>query len=142
MKISMTEDTHAAACDGQIETPGETDPAAETSLLKRLAASGALRFAGWWTIFASLLAINSICPICGGTSCPVGIGATGILAGLLAGFKQYGRSIIGAAVRLFRPHTAIEAHAAPACADPACACHRHGTQHASHAAMPQDKKKH
>ncbi len=92
-----------------------TDPAPDAespslvrmSFVKRTLSSGALRFAGWWSIFAGLLAMNSVCPICGAASCPVGIGATGIIAGLIAAVKQWGWKFIKTAFRIFRPHNNI-----------------------------------
>lgn len=77
------------------------------SFIKRILSSGALRFAGWWSIFAGLLAMNSVCPICGSTSCPVGIGATGIIAGLIAAVKQWGWKFIKTAFRIFRTHNNV-----------------------------------
>jgi hypothetical protein len=52
--------------------------------------SGYIRFAGWWSIFAGALALNSTCPLCGSASCPVGIGTTGLIAGLFAALKLWG----------------------------------------------------
>jgi hypothetical protein len=52
-----------------------------------------LRFTGWWSIFAGILAINSVCPVCGSTACPIGIGATGLIAGFFAAVKQWGGRI-------------------------------------------------
>lgn len=49
-----------------------------------------MRFAGWWSIFAGVLALNSVCPVCGSTACPVGIGTTGIIAAAVAAVKQWG----------------------------------------------------
>lgn len=48
------------------------------------------RLFGWWFIFAGALTAFSICPICGQVGCPVGIGTTGIIAGVLALVKQHG----------------------------------------------------
>ncbi len=49
---------------------------------------------GWWVIFAGSLTLFSVCPICGSVGCPVGIGITGIFAGVLALVKQYGRYVV------------------------------------------------
>ncbi|HOO72691.1 MAG TPA: hypothetical protein PK926_13085 [Spirochaetota bacterium] len=46
-------------------------------------------FLGWWAIFAGSLSLFSVCPICGQIGCPVGVGVTGVIAGLLAFLKQY-----------------------------------------------------
>jgi hypothetical protein len=62
----------------------------ESSRIGKLFHTGTLRFAGWWSIFAGLLAVNSVCPICGSSACPIGIGTTGIVAGLFAAIKQWG----------------------------------------------------
>jgi len=67
------------------------------SFLKKMIRSGALRFAGWWSIFAGILAINSVCPICGSAACPVGIGTTGIIAGFFAAIKQWGGKLFNPA---------------------------------------------
>jgi hypothetical protein len=40
--------------------------------------------------------------VCGSTACPVGIGATGVIAGLLAGIKLYGVRIIRHSASLFK----------------------------------------
>jgi hypothetical protein len=52
------------------------------------------RFFGWWFIFAGTFAAFSVCPVCGQVSCPVGVGTTGILAGVFALIKQNGRQFI------------------------------------------------
>ena len=65
-------------------------PAENVSFVRRLISAGILRFAGWWSVFAGLLAINSVCPICGTAGCPVGIGTTGIIAAFFAAVKQWG----------------------------------------------------
>jgi hypothetical protein len=52
------------------------------------------RFFGWWFIFAGTFAAFSVCPVCGQVSCPVGVGTTGILAGIFALIKQNGRQFI------------------------------------------------
>jgi len=49
-----------------------------------------LKFLGWWSIFAGSFVVFGVCPICGAVGCPVGIGVTGILAGALAGVKEFG----------------------------------------------------
>lgn len=46
------------------------------------------RFFGWWFIFAGGITFFSVCPVCGQTGCPVGVGTTGILAGILSLFKM------------------------------------------------------
>ncbi|MBN2078430.1 MAG: hypothetical protein JW838_05660 [Spirochaetes bacterium] len=89
-------------------------PGAKT-FVKKLVASGALRFAGWWSIFAGALALYSVCPVCGTVGCPVGIGVTGVLAGLLAALKQWGGRLISAVARILRPsrHRHVERHVDP-----------------------------
>lgn len=84
-------------------TEADSAQALRVPFVKRLLSSGALRFAGWWSIFAGALALNSVCPICGGAACPVGIGTTGVIAAVLAGAKQWGGRIIGAITRRVRP---------------------------------------
>gem|GEM_PF-802063 len=71
--------------------PGVVQDAIENmTLVQKLKYHGLLRFAGWWSIFAGALAVNSVCPICGTQGCPVGIGTTGIIAAFFAGLKQWG----------------------------------------------------
>ncbi|MBP7604081.1 MAG: hypothetical protein KBA15_09150 [Spirochaetes bacterium] len=57
---------------------------------KKAAAAGLVRFAGWWSLFAGALALNSVCPVCGNAGCPTGIGSLGLIAAVMAFFKQYG----------------------------------------------------
>ncbi|MBN2401687.1 MAG: hypothetical protein JXN64_04750 [Spirochaetes bacterium] len=52
------------------------------------------KFFGWWFIFAGGITIFSVCPICGQTGCPVGVGTTGILAGILSLVKISGKNCI------------------------------------------------
>jgi|GEM_PF-6342940 len=84
------------------DTGSETDVSSIQSTGKNIITSGILRLAGWWSIFAGALALNSVCPVCGSTACPVGIGATGVIAGLLAGIKLYGVRIMRHAAGLFK----------------------------------------
>ncbi len=77
---------------------GENHADKKSSFIRRFISAGALRFAGWWSIFAGLLAMNSVCPVCGSQACPVGIGTTGIIAALFAAVKQWG----GGVFRLLR----------------------------------------
>ncbi len=63
-------------------------------LIKKAAAAGLVRFAGWWSLFAGALALNSVCPVCGNAGCPTGIGSLGLIAAVLAFFKQYGGGFI------------------------------------------------
>ncbi|MBN2160127.1 MAG: hypothetical protein JW807_12085 [Spirochaetes bacterium] len=78
----------------QHENPNRLSRWDNGSPIKRRLSSGIMRFAGWWSIFAGALALHSVCPICGSTGCPVGIGTTGIIAGLAAALKQWGGGII------------------------------------------------
>ncbi len=55
---------------------------------------GLVRLLGWWVIFAGSLTVFSVCPICGRMGCVTGIGIYGIMAGLLALAKQYGKSML------------------------------------------------
>lgn len=66
------------------------DEVSGSSFLKR----GLVRLFGWWVIFAGSLTLFSVCPVCGNMGCPVGLGITGIVAGMLAFFKQYGRYLL------------------------------------------------
>ena len=68
--------------------------AAGRVLLRRTAAAGLVRFAGWWSLFAGALALNSVCPVCGNAGCPTGIGSLGLIAAVMAFFKQYGRGFL------------------------------------------------
>ena len=60
---------------------------------------------GWWVIFAGSFSLFSICPVCGQVGCPVGVGITGILAGVLAVLKLYLKdfwiSLISFTTRIF-----------------------------------------
>ena len=67
------------------------------SFTRKLLLSGAMRFAGWWSAFAGLLALNSVCPVCGSTACPVGLGTTGVIAAFFAALKQWGGHFFKAA---------------------------------------------
>ncbi len=67
--------------------------AAGRVLLRRTAAAGLVRFAGWWSLFAGALALNSVCPVCGNAGCPTGIGSFGLVAAVLAFVKQYGGGV-------------------------------------------------
>ncbi len=93
---------------------------------RRIINAGLLRMAGWWSIFAGLLALNSVCPICGGASCPVGVGTTGIIAGLLAGAKVFGGRIIG---MIREPVQKWKQNENNAGAGPALTCHCEGHHH-------------
>ncbi len=62
-----------------------------------------LRLFGWWSIFAGGITAFSICPICGQAGCPIGVGTTGIIAGLFALVKQYGTYFVKFFKR--RPYT-------------------------------------
>ncbi len=59
------------------------------------------KFFGWWFIFAGAITVFSVCPICGQTGCPVGVGTTGIIAGLLSLIKTGGKNHIRLLFRLF-----------------------------------------
>mgnify|MGYP006961682514 CR=1 FL=1 len=109
-----------------VNDAGSTRP----TFMKRLIASGALRFAGWWSIFAGALALNSVCPICGGASCPVGIGTTGVIAAVLAGTKQWGGAIIRYVRGFFGSSKAAGEQSAAACACQGPGHHEHN--HHSH----------
>ena len=52
------------------------------------------KFFGWWAIFASAITAFSVCPVCGQTGCPVGIGTAGILAGFLSLLKMNTKNFI------------------------------------------------
>ncbi|HQO03050.1 MAG TPA: hypothetical protein PLI62_12335 [Spirochaetota bacterium] len=103
-----------------------------TSFARKLLTSGVIRFAGWWSIFAGALALNSVCPICGGVACPVGLGTTGIIAGLLAGIKQWGGRSIKFFTGIFRPGKSTECATETAhCTCTTCSSHNHhhGPEH-------------
>lgn len=103
--------------------PVTGDPCQKTgkSRLRRMLASGTFRFLGWWSIFAGALAMNSVCPICGNAACPVGVGTTGILAGIMAGFKQWGGPVIRSFIGLFRTRKAAdEGDHSASCPCPSC----------------------
>ncbi len=110
------------------------------AFVKKLVASGALRFAGWWSIFAGALALYSVCPVCGTVGCPVGIGVTGVLAGLLAAIKQWGGRLIRAVAGILRPsrHRHVEKHVDSGIDTSItlhgrqCACGCHGVEGATH----------
>jgi len=78
-------------CQEIYERGNENCDPVKISFIKRLVAAGILRFAGWWSVFAGLLAINSVCPVCGSTACPIGLGTTGVIAVFFAAVKQWGR---------------------------------------------------
>ncbi len=59
------------------------------------------KFFGWWIIFAGGMTVFSVCPICGQTGCPIGIGTTGILAGIFSLIKTGGKSYISTLKRFF-----------------------------------------
>jgi len=61
-----------------------------------------VRLFGWWVIFAGSLTVFSICPVCGQTGCPAGIGITGIVAGILAIVKLYAHSFFQKLKHIFR----------------------------------------
>lgn len=82
----------AASCEAR-DTVSTVDHR-NKSLLRRVFSTVFLRFAGWWSIFAGLLALNSVCPMCGSTACPLGIGATGLIAGIAAALKMYGLTAV------------------------------------------------
>ena len=69
--------------------------AAGRALLRKMAAAGLVRFAGWWSLFAGALALNSVCPVCGNAGCPTGIGSFGLIAAFLGLF-------VFVTIRLFR----------------------------------------
>ncbi len=100
------------------------------SRVRRFLASGAFRFAGWWSIFAGALALNSTCPVCGGASCPVGIGTTGAIAAALAGVKQWGSPVFRYIRGLFgATNTSDEKSGATGdCRGGHCGEHRHHTR--------------
>lgn len=103
-----------------------------TSFARKLFTSGVIRFAGWWSIFAGALALNSVCPICGGVACPVGLGTTDIIAGLLAGIKQWGGRSIKFFTGIFRPGKPTECATETAhCTCTTCSSHNHhhGPEH-------------
>ncbi|HOP62773.1 MAG TPA: hypothetical protein PK358_05550 [Spirochaetota bacterium] len=77
-------------CNVKTESGNKQNSSGRFSFIKRLFSTGALRFAGWWSIFAGALAVNSVCPVCGSQGCPVGIGTTGIIAAFFAATKQWG----------------------------------------------------
>jgi hypothetical protein len=77
-------------------------PSPKTPFLTRLLSSTIIRFAGWWSIFAGALALNSICPVCGSSACPVGMGTTGIIAGFIAAAKLWGGRFIRFVIDHFR----------------------------------------
>ncbi|MBN1498060.1 MAG: hypothetical protein JXA07_14910 [Spirochaetes bacterium] len=83
--------------------PPDCSMPAKTRFCRRFISSGIVRFAGWWSIFAGALALNSVCPICGSSACPVGLGTTGIIAGLIAALKLWGGKLVRAIVRKTRP---------------------------------------
>ncbi|MBN2040473.1 MAG: hypothetical protein JW864_10545 [Spirochaetes bacterium] len=60
------------------------------------------KFLGWWFIFAGGITVFSVCPICGQMGCPVGIGTTGILAGMLALIKTGGRNFFAGIKSYFK----------------------------------------
>ncbi|MCU0849466.1 MAG: hypothetical protein MUD12_16410 [Spirochaetes bacterium] len=92
---------HVHFSTGTTEAFGDAT-GAKNSKFKRFLASGAVRFAGWWTIFAGALALNSVCPVCGSSACPIGIGTTGIIAGVIAAVKLWGGRLIKTSFSFFR----------------------------------------
>lgn len=60
------------------------------------------KFLGWWFIFAGGITVFSICPVCGQMGCPVGIGTTGILAGIFALIKTNGKNFFVYIKSIFR----------------------------------------
>ncbi len=90
------------------------------ALLRKTAAAGLVRFAGWWSLFAGALALNSVCPVCGNAGCPTGIGSFGLIAAVLAFFKQYGWKGLQAFITLFRRPLTV---GSPSSSDK---CHIHG----------------
>jgi hypothetical protein len=108
-----------------VENNASTDDTG-TSFVGRLLTSGIIRFAGWWSIFAGALALNSVCPICGGVACPVGLGTTGIIAGLLAGIKQWGGRAIKFFAGIIRPGKSTDCSAdTTLCTCNTCSSHHH-----------------
>jgi hypothetical protein len=92
-----------------------------------------VKFAGWWAIFAGLLAMNSVCPICGSASCPVGVGTTGVIAGLFAAAKQWGAPAFRGIARVLRlPVRAHHADETPRCDCHSCQAHGHHLHHHPH----------
>jgi len=81
---------HCNQCLTLIEAGINESPDEHISFIRKIISAGVLRFAGWWSVFAGLLALNSVCPVCGSTACPVGIGTTGIIAAFFAVIKQWG----------------------------------------------------
>jgi len=69
------------------------EPVKKNSFIAKLFSAGLLRFAGWWSIFAGVLAVNSVCPVCGSAACPVGLGTTGVIAVFFAAVKQWGKHL-------------------------------------------------
>jgi len=51
-----------------------------------------LRFSGWWFGFSGLYAMFAVCPFCGQTGCPVGIGSAGLVGGFCALGMQNGKA--------------------------------------------------
>jgi len=66
-------------------------PVKKNLFVAKFFSAGLLRFAGWWSIFAGVLAVNSVCPFCGSAACPVGLGTTGVIAVFFAAVKQWGK---------------------------------------------------
>ncbi len=92
-------------CRTKTEDGIESDTDDKIFFIRKLISTGVLRFAGWWSVFAGLLAFNSVCPVCGNTACPVGLGTTGIIAAFFASLRQWGGSLFGALsdrIRSFR----------------------------------------
>ena len=87
--ITKCDHVHCEHGHGHDVTPADK-PSWVMAFGRRLAAAGLFRFAGWWGAFAGFFAMNSVCPICGSSTCPVGIGTTGVLAALFAVVKQWG----------------------------------------------------
>lgn len=123
--------------DMKKETPRNTDgtsqaaatpglPPPKTPFLTRLLSSSLIRFAGWWSIFAGALAINSVCPVCGSSACPVGIGTTGVIAGVIAAVKLWGGRFLKSVIDHFRqPHQADMGNVQTACSCEARLDHDH-----------------
>jgi hypothetical protein len=63
-----------------------------------------LKFLGWWSGFAGLYAMFSVCPFCGQAGCPVGAGTAGVFGGLFA-FLIKGKSFLLAVFSRFNRKT-------------------------------------
>jgi hypothetical protein len=56
-----------------------------------------------WAAFSSFMATVAVCPFCGRSGCPVGIGFAGVAGGFLTFLLRGGRAIAGSIWRLFHP---------------------------------------